>query len=73
MNLVQKKLTSFSKKHRNVTISVYQHYDYEDYKVIYEPIELCACYNKMFGLGFDMYCKETKYFEQKNRKAVPYT
>lgn len=63
-----KETYEFFKKHRNVTISVYQYHDYEDYKVIYEPIELCACYNKMFGLGFDMYCKETKDFEQKIAK-----
>lgn len=63
-----KETYEFFKKHRNVTISVYQYHDYEDYKVIYEPIELCACYNKMFGLGFNMYCKETKDFEQKIAK-----
>lgn len=60
-----KETYEFFKKHRNVTISVYQYYDYEDYKVIYEPVELCACYNKMFGLGFDIHCAKSKDFEQK--------
>ena len=60
-----KETYEFFKKHRNVTISVYQYYDYEDYKVIYEPVELCTCYNKMFGLGFDIHCAKSKDFEQK--------
>lgn len=60
-----KETYEFFKKHRNVTISVCQYYDYEDYKVIYEPVELCACYNKMFGLGFDTHCAKSKDFEQK--------
>ena len=60
-----KETYEFFKKHRNVTISVHQYYDYEDYKVIYEPVELCACYNKMFGLGFDTHCAKSKDFEQK--------
>lgn len=60
-----KETYEFFKKHRNVTISVYQYYDYEDYKVIYEPVELCACYNKMFGLGFDIHFAKSKDFEQK--------
>lgn len=60
-----KETYEFFKKHRNVTISVYQYHDYEDYKVIYEPVELCACYNKMFGLGFDIHCAKSKDFEQK--------
>lgn len=60
-----KETYEFFKKHKNVTISVYQYHDYDDYKVIYEPIELCNCYNKTFGLGFDTYCKEPKDFEKK--------
>jgi len=58
----------FFKKHGNVTISVYQYHDYEDYKVIYEPIDLCTCYNKMFGLGFDLNCTDPEDFERKIAK-----
>ena len=60
-----KETYEFFKKHRNVTISVHQYYDYEDYKVIYKPVELCACYNKMFLLGFDTQRTEPEDFEQK--------
>lgn len=63
-----KETYEFFKKHRNVTISVYQYHDYDEYNVMYEPIELCNCYNKTFGLGFDVYCKEPKDFEQKIAK-----
>ena len=58
----------FFKKHRNVTISVYQYHDYEDYKVIYEPIDLCTCYDKLFGLGFDINCVDMYDFEKKIAK-----
>ena len=58
----------FFKKHRNVTISVYQYHDYEDYKVIYEPIDLCTCYDKLFGLGFDINCTDMEDFEKKIAK-----
>lgn len=63
-----KETYEFFKKHRNVTISVYQYHDYDEYNVMYEPMELCNCYNKTFGLGSDMYCKELKAFEQKIAK-----
>ena len=63
-----KETYEFFKKHRNVTISVYQYHDYEDYKVIYEPVELCNCYNKVFGLGFDTQCTDPEDFEQKIAK-----
>lgn len=60
-----KETYEFFKKHRNVSISVYQYHDYEDYKVIYDPIDLCTCYNKTFGLGFDAHCVKPKDFEKK--------
>lgn len=60
-----KETYEFFKQHRNVTISVYQYHDYEDYKIIYEPIHLCNCYNKLFGLGFDTSYKKPKNFENK--------
>ena len=63
-----KETYEFFKKYRNVTISVYQYHDYEDYKIIYEPIELCNCHNKLFGLGFDINCTEPKDFESKIAK-----
>lgn len=63
-----KETYEFFKKHRNVTISVYQYHDYDEYNVMYEPIELCNCYNTTFGLGSDLYCKEIKAFEQKIAK-----
>ena len=63
-----KETYEFFKKHRNVTISVYQYHDYEDYKVIYEPVDLCTCYNKTFGLGFDIQCAKSSDFEQKIAK-----
>lgn len=63
-----KETYEFFKKHRNVTISVYQYHDYEDYKVIYEPFDLCNCYNKLFGLGFDINCTEMEDFEKKIAK-----
>lgn len=63
-----KETYEFFKKHRNVTISVYSYHDYADYKVIYGPIDLCKCYNKAFGLGFDINCTEPKDFESKIAK-----
>lgn len=60
-----KETYEFFKKYRNVKIDVYQYHDYEDYKIIYEPIDLCACYNKMFRLGFDACYTEPKDFESK--------
>jgi len=60
-----KETYEFFKKYRNVNIDVYQYQDYEDYKIIYEPIELCTCYNKTFGLGFDILCTKPKDFESK--------
>ena len=63
-----KETYEFFKKHRNVTISVYQYHDYEDYKVIYEPIDLCTCYDKLFGLGFDINCTDMEDFEKKIAK-----
>ena len=63
-----KETYEFFKQHRNVTINVYQYHDYEDYNVIYGQVELCKCYNKMFGLGFDINCTEPKDFESKIAK-----
>jgi len=63
-----KETYEFFKKHRNVKISVCQYRDYEEYNVIYEPIELCSCYNKMFGLGFDTEYTDMKDFENKIAK-----
>lgn len=63
-----KETYEFFKKYRNVTISVYQYHDYEDYKVIYEPIDLCNCFDKTFGLGFDINCTKPKDFESKIAK-----
>jgi len=63
-----KETYEFFKKHRNVTISVYQYHDYEEYQVNYEPFDLCTCYNKMFGLGFDINCTDMEDFERKISK-----
>lgn len=63
-----KETYEFFKKHRNVKISAHQCYDYDAYNVIYTPIELCSCYNKMFGLGFDTCYADIKDFEHKIAK-----
>ena len=63
-----KETYEFFKKHRNVKIIVCQYYDYDDYNVIYTPIELCKCYDKTFGLGFDTKYADMKDFENKIAK-----